>query len=84
MGGEMKMTIGTIRQVDPDKLYELFKILEDIGCNLEWSMAAGELSVYAGDIGITFEADRRLIQERIEDEYWAQDAENVAEGYWRE
>lgn len=84
MGEEIRMTIGTIRMVHPDKLEKLYYLLDDIGCNLEWSEAAGELSVYAGNIGITFEADRKLIEERLQDAYWAEDAERVADGYWRQ
>jgi len=80
----MKMTIGSINKVDPDKLHKLFELLEDIGCNLEYSMYDGELSVYAGDIGIMFEADKALMKDQYLDEYWNKDAENVAEGQWRQ
>jgi hypothetical protein len=48
----MKMTIGTINKVDPEKLQKLHDLLDDIGCNLEYSRADGELAIYAGDIGI--------------------------------
>lgn len=84
MDKSMKMTIGTIRMIDPDKLEKLYYLLDDIGCNLEYSAAAGELSVYAGGIGLTFEADSKLIDERLQDAYWAEDAERVADGYWRQ
>ena len=80
----MKMTIGTITKIDPEKLQQLHDLLDDIGCNLEYSRYDGELSVYAGDIGITFEADRTLMQELEEAEHWAKDAENIAEGHWRQ
>jgi hypothetical protein len=40
--------------------------------------------VYAGDIGIMFEADKSLMKDRYLDEYWAEDAERVAEGYWKQ
>jgi hypothetical protein len=80
----MKMTIGTITHVDPDKLQKLYELLDDIGVNHEYSRANGELAIYAGDIGIMFEADRKLIAEALEDAYWQDDAERVAEGYWRE
>ena len=80
----MKMTIGSITKVDPDKLQKLYELLDDIGVNLEYSEAHGELSVYAGDIGIMFEADRTIMKDRYADAYWADDAERIAEGYWRE
>ena len=78
------MTIGSITKVDPDKLQKLYELLDDIGVNLEYSEAHGELSVYAGDIGIMFEADRTIMKDRYADAYWADDAERIAEGYWRE
>jgi hypothetical protein len=80
----MRMTIGSITKVDPDKLQKLHDLLDDIGCNLEYSKYSGELSVYAGDIGIMFEADRTLMKDQYVDELWARDAEQVAEGYWKE
>jgi hypothetical protein len=80
----MKMTIGSINKVDPDKLQKLYELLDDIGVNLEYSEAHGELSVYAGGIGIMFEADKSIMKDRYVDAYWADDAERVAEGYWRE
>lgn len=78
------MTIGTITRVDPDKLQKLFELIDDIGVSHEYSRANGELAIYAGDIGITFEADRKLMDEALQDAYWQDDAERVAEGYWRE
>lgn len=80
----MKMTIGSITKVHPDKLQKLYELLDDIGANLDYSEARGQLSVYAKDIGIVFEADETIMKERYADAYWADDAERVAEGYWRE
>jgi hypothetical protein len=80
----MRMTIGSISKVDPEKLQKLHDLLDDIGCTLEYSRNDGELSVYAGDIGIMFEADKSLMKDRYLDEYWAEDAERVAEGYWKQ
>jgi|688.fasta_scaffold16050_24 hypothetical protein len=80
----MKMTIGSITKVHPDKLQKLYELLDDIGANLDYSEARGQLSVYAKDIGIVFEADEAIMKDRYADAYWADDAERVAEGYWRE
>ena len=80
----MKMTIGTIPRVDPDKLQKLFELIDDIGVVHEYSRADGELSIYAGDIGIMFEADKSMMEDAYADEYWMRDAERVAEGYWRQ
>ena len=78
------MTIGSITKVHPDKLQKLYELLDDIGATLDYSEASGRLSVYAKDIGITFEADEAIMKDRYVDAYWADDAERVAEGYWRE
>ncbi len=78
------MTIGSITKVHPDKLQKLYELLDDIGANLDYSEARGQLSVYAKDIGIVFEADEAIMKDRYADAYWADDAERVAEGYWRE
>jgi hypothetical protein len=80
----MKMTIGTITHVDPEKLKKLFDIIDDIGVMHEYSLADGELAIYAGDIGILFEADKSMMKDAYLDNYWQEDAERVAEGYWRE
>jgi hypothetical protein len=80
----MKYTIRSIDKVHPDKLQKLYELLDDIGVNLEYSEAHGELSIYAGEIGIMFEADKSIMEDRYADAYWAADAERVAEGYWRE
>lgn len=80
----MKMTIGTIARVDPDKLQKLYQLIDDIGVSHEYSMADGELSIYAGDIGIMFEADKSLMRDAYEDAYWQEDAERIAEGYWQQ
>jgi hypothetical protein len=80
----VKMTIGSITNVNPEKLQALYELLDDIGVNHEYSRANGELAIYAGDIGILFEADRKLMEEAIEEAYWQEDAERIAEGYWRQ
>jgi hypothetical protein len=83
-GSEMKMTIGTITKIDPDKLQKLFDLIDDIGISHEYSRADGELAIYAGDVGILLEADKSLIEDAYADEYWQRDAEKIAEGYWNQ
>lgn len=80
----MKYTIGTITKIEPEKLYKLFDLIDDIGVNHEYSRANGELAIYAGNIGILFEADKSLIEDAYVDMYWQEDAERIAEGYWNQ
>jgi hypothetical protein len=80
----MKMTIGTVGNVEPEMLKKLFDIIDEIGMCHDYSLTNGELEIYVGDIGIRFEADRKLMDEAAQEAYWQEDAERIAEGYWRE
>jgi hypothetical protein len=77
----MNKNWGEVTGVDPDKLYKLFQILDDIGVYHEWSMDNGELHIRAGDVWISFLADQQIIR-NDEDAY--ADAQRVADMYWRE
>lgn len=74
-----------IRNVPMDSLEKLYRLFDELACEHEWSRDLGELIIR---VGKTFElemtADPAEIKERHEEEYWADDAERVAEGFWRE
>lgn len=74
-----------IRDVPMDSLEKLFDLFSELACSVDWSVRHGELIVRVGN---TFElemtADPEELKEIAEDEFWAEDAERVAEGYWRQ
>ena len=74
-----------IRNVPMDSLQKLFEVFEELSCSIDWSRENGELIVR---VGKTFElemtADPQELKDIYEAEFWAEDAERIAEGYWRE
>ena len=74
-----------IRNVPMDSLEKLYEVFDELACSIDWSRDNGELIVRVGE---TFElemtADPQELKEIYEEEFWAEDAERIAEGYWRE
>jgi hypothetical protein len=74
-----------IRNVPVDDLQKLHDIFDNLGCSIDWSRDLGELIIR---VGKTFElemtADPRELDEIYQEEFWADDAERIAEKYWRE
>ena len=74
-----------IRNVPMDSLQKLFEVFEELSCSIDWSRENGELIVR---VGKTFElemtADPQELKEIAQAEFWADDAERIAEGFWRE
>lgn len=74
-----------IRNVPMDSLQKLYEVFDELACSIDWSSDLGELIVRVGE---TFEleltADPQELKEIAEAEFWAEDAERIAEGYWRE
>ena len=74
-----------IRNVPMESLQKLYEVFDELACSIDWSRDNGELIVR---VGKTFElemtADPDELKEIAEDEFWAEDAERVAEGYWRQ
>lgn len=74
-----------IRNVPMESLQKLYEVFDELACSIDWSRDNGELIVR---VGKTFElemtADPEELKEIAEDEFWAEDAERVAEGYWRQ
>jgi len=74
-----------IQKVPVARLYELYRIFDELACTVEYSEEHGELYVSVGEsFVLEFLADRDEMREIAESEYWASDAEGVAEGYWRQ
>jgi hypothetical protein len=74
-----------INKVPMDSLEKLFYIFEELACHHEYSREHGELHITVGEtFTLSFHADPVEIREIAESEYWANDAENIAEGFWRE
>ncbi len=74
-----------VRDVPMDTLVKLHDLFDELAVTLDWSRDNGELIVRVGE---TFElemtADPDELKEIAEDMYWADDAQAVAEGFWRE
>ena len=75
---------GEVTMVDPDKLYELYKVIDDIGVHHEWNADYGELNIRAGDVWIMFSADHDVMADIANDNNAYADAQRVADMYWRE
>jgi hypothetical protein len=79
------MNKAVINKVPLERLQELFHIFEELACEIEWSRHNGELIVrVGGEFELEMNADPKELAEIEEDDYWMQDAENIAEGLWRE
>jgi len=74
-----------IRNVPMNSLEQLYRLFDELACSIDWSRDLGELIVR---VGKTFElemtADPQELKEIYEEEFWAEDAERIAEGYWRQ
>jgi len=74
-----------IRDVPMDTLDKLYHLFEDLACSHEYSRENGELII---TVGKTFELEFTASQEELkqiaEEKYWADDAERIAEGHWRQ
>ena len=74
-----------IRNVPMDSLEKLYEVFDELACSIDWSRDNGELIVRVGE---TFElemtADPRELDEIAQAKFWADDAERIAEGFWRE
>lgn len=49
--------MGEVLNVDREKLYRLFELVEDIGVDHDWNLRDGVLLISAGGVSITFKAD---------------------------
>lgn len=80
----MNKNWGEVTMVDPEKLYKLSQIIDDIGVHHEWSEDNGELHIRAEDVWITFRADEQVMADMRDDKFAYADAQRVADRYWRQ
>jgi hypothetical protein len=74
-----------INKVPVDSLEKLYHIFDELACSHEYSREHGELHITVGQTFVlSFYADPVEMRENADNEYWANDAEGVAEGYWRQ
>jgi hypothetical protein len=74
-----------IRDVPVDTLDKLFHLFEDLACSHDYSRENGELIITVGEtFELEFTASQDELRQIEEDKYWNDDAERVAEGYWRQ
>ena len=83
--GRYTVNKAVIRNVPVDSLQKLFEVFDELACSIDYSRENGELIIRVGE---TFEleltADPQELEDIYEAEFWAEDAERIAEGYWRE
>tara|TARA_R110000822_G_scaffold839_8_gene3705 strand:+ start:417 stop:668 length:252 start_codon:yes stop_codon:yes gene_type:complete len=66
------------------KLYELFLLFEEMGLTHRFDSELGELEIAIhGEWLLFFVGKRALSEERVEDQAF-EDAQRLAEGYWKE
>jgi hypothetical protein len=74
-----------IRDVPVDTLDKLFHLFEDLACSHDYSRENGELIITVGEtFELEFTASQDELRQIEEEKYWNDDAERVAEGYWRQ
>lgn len=67
-----------------ETLYNLYELFDELGCTQRYSKELGELEVAIHGVWFLFFVAERALKDEQEYERWAQDAELVAEGYWRQ
>lgn len=83
--GRHTINKAVINKVPMESLEKLYRIFDELACSLEYSEEHGELHITVGEsFMLSFHADPMEMREIAESEYWANDAEGVAEGYWRQ
>ncbi len=74
-----------VRDVPMDTLVKLHELFDELAVSIDWSRDNGELIVRVGEtVELEMTADPDELKEIAEDMYWADDAQAVAEGFWRE
>ena len=74
-----------IRDVPVKTLEKLYDLFDELGCSHEYSLEKGELIITVGEtFELEFTASQDELRQIEEEKYWADDAERVAEGYWRQ
>jgi len=73
-----------IKVQSPEILATLYATIDELGLSHEYSLENGELNVKFNDTWVLFYLDHRIMEEmKLEDEAF-EDAQRIAEGYWRQ
>jgi hypothetical protein len=67
-----------------EALYKLFSVIDDLGLVHRYSAEDGELEVSIHGDWLMFYVDRRVLDDERALDRAFEDAERVAEGYWRQ
>lgn len=67
-----------------DTLYKLYQLMDENGFTHRYSAEYGELEVLAHKKWILFYVDKRKLDEERQDQEAFEDAQRIAEGYWRQ
>lgn len=67
-----------------DMLRRLYEVFDELGMVRQFSEDHAELEIKIDATWVLFYVDRAVIDQEKQDAYWQDDAESVAEGYWRE
>ena len=73
-----------IKVQSPEILATLYTTIDELGLSHDYSLENGELNVKFGEAWVSFYLDHRIMEEmKLEDEAF-EDAQRIAEGYWRQ
>jgi hypothetical protein len=67
-----------------DTLRKLYETCDELGILRRYSEELAEVEVCIHDKWVLFYVDRATLQQDQQDAYWQDDAERVAEGYWKD
>jgi hypothetical protein len=67
-----------------EALYKLFLVIDDLGLVHRYSAEDGELEVSIHGEWLMFYVDRRVLDDEREIDRAYEDAQRIAEAYWRE
>lgn len=65
-------------------LYKMYELFDELGFAKRYSEELGELEVAIHGEWLLFFVAERALKDEQEYKRWAEDAEMVAEGYWRQ
>jgi hypothetical protein len=67
-----------------DLLRKLYEVFDELGMVRQFSERYAELEIKINATWVLFYVDRAVLEQDGRDVHWQDDAERVAEGYWRE
>ena len=74
----------SVKVQSTEVLRRLYDAFEDLGMVHRYSEELGEFDINSGGNWMTFYVDPKVLKEEEEDRRWAEDADAVADYYWRQ